>query len=126
MNEQNAKTWNDEYDGWMVYRIDEVSVFHCYVIARTPSEALAVYEEQCNHDLSYWLNFRVLEIRLVWPTEEIEVRWDGAQDDLQDGPRVTVDRYSDYEPTVKATAATWADRYGRCGGTPVTLVFSEW
>jgi len=126
MNEQNAKTWNDEYDGWMVYRIDEDSVVHGYVIARQPSEALAVYEEQCSPDLGYGLSFEVLEIRLVRPHEEIEFRWEDVTADLQGDPRVTVDRYSDYEPTVKATAATWADRYGRCGGAPVTLCFSEW
>jgi len=128
MSEENGTILNDEYDEWMVYRIDEDSVAHGYVIARTPSEALAVYEEQCSPDLGYGLGFHLLEIRLLRPNEEIEFRWEDVtyDDDVQGDPRVTVDRYSDYEPTAKATAATWADRYGRCGGAPVTLCFSEW
>ena len=126
MNDQNAKTWNDEYDGWMVYRIDEDSVAHGYVIARKPSEALAVYEDQCNRDLRYGLSFEVLGMRLVRPGVEITVRWDGADPWLQDDPRLEVRDRDDGSTTVKATAATWADRYGRCGGAPVTLCFSEW
>ena len=126
MNEQNAKTWNDEYGVWGVYRIDEDSAAHGYVIARKPSEALAVYEEQCNHDLRYSLSFEVLGIRLVRPNEEIEAQWAALSSSMQDDPRVEVDDSEDGVTTTKATAATWADRYGRCGGAPGTLCFSEW
>jgi len=122
MSEENGTTLDDGYGEWMVYRIDEVSVAHGYVIARTPSEALAVYEEQCNPDLSYGLSFEVLGIRLVRPHEEIGFRGHGVPDDLRDGPRVEVKDSEDGVMTVKATAATWAGRYSR----PVTLCFSEW
>jgi len=113
VSEENDQTWDDEYDEWMVYRIDEDSV-DGYVIARKPSEALAVYEEQCAPGLG-GPNFEILEIRLVRPNEEIKFRWD---DLVQGGPRVEVD-----DSYVKATAATWANIQD---GPPTMLCYSEW